>query len=132
MKGSYVLVIKNKKDQSIQIGKLGNLFFKKSFYAYIGSALNGIEQRVKRHLRENKKTHWHIDYLLKKTEVIDIFCKESKIREECKIANVFKQRLKPISSFGSSDCNCETHLFYGLFDDILFCCKIANLTFLPF
>lgn len=127
MKGSYVLIIENKKDQTIQVGKLGKIFFKKGFYAYVGSALNGLEQRINRHLRVNKKIHWHIDYLLSKTKVVDIFFIENKIKEECKIADNFKQKLKFIPKFGCSDCNCNSHLFYGSYKDISSCSRSSNL-----
>jgi len=42
MKGSYILLIKLDEDKDIQIGKLGNISFKKGYYAYVGSALNGL------------------------------------------------------------------------------------------
>jgi len=127
MKGSYVLVIKNKNNQTIHIGKLGKIFFKKGFYVYVGSALNGLEQRINRHLRENKKTHWHIDYLISKTEVVDVFFRQSKIKDECKIADNFKQKLKFIPNFGCSDCKCVSHLFYGSYEDITSCSRSSNL-----
>lgn len=111
MKGSYVLVIKNSKDQTIQIGKLGKIFFKKGCYAYVGSALNSLEGRINRHMRKDKKFHWHIDYLLDKTKIVDVFCKKSKRKEECEIANNFLD-LEFIKGFGCSDCKCKSHLFY--------------------
>lgn len=117
MKGSYVLIIRNKKDQYIQIGKLGKIFFKNGYYAYVGSALNSLEGRINRHLRENKKFHWHIDYLLSETEIVDVFYKESKIKEECEIAKNFSE-LESIKGFGCSDCKCKSHLFYGKYDKI--------------
>ena len=71
--------------------------------------------------------HWHIDYLLDKTKITDVFIKEGKVKEECEIANVFKEKLKPVFNFGCSDCNCYSHLFYGTLEDIFFCKEIANL-----
>ena len=65
MKGSYLLLIELKDKETIQIGKLGKIDFMKGFYVYIGSAINGLEQRINRHLRKEKKLHWHIDFLLK-------------------------------------------------------------------
>ena len=59
MKGSYILLIKQDENSNICIGSLGNIEFTSGYYAYIGSALNGISQRVNRHLRSNKKLHWH-------------------------------------------------------------------------
>ena len=126
MKGSYVLIIENKKDQNIYVGKLGNIFFKKGFYAYIGSALNSLEGRINRHKRKDKKFHWHIDYLLAKTEIVDVYYKQSSKKEECKIAGSFS-KLDFINGFGCSDCKCESHLFYGSYDDIKFCSKSSNL-----
>lgn len=113
MKGSYILVIELKKDKTIQIGTLGKIHFKKGFYAYVGSALNGLEQRINRHLRKIKKKHWHIDYFLDFAEVVDVFYKENETREECKIAKMLGNQLVSIPGFGSSDCRCKSHLFYG-------------------
>lgn len=113
MKGSYILVINLEIDKSIQIGKLGNIYFKKGFYTYIGSAQNGLKQRINRHLRSEKKYHWHIDYLLKHAKIEDIYSKESNQNEECIISKKFNEKFLSIPKFGCSDCNCISHLFYG-------------------
>ncbi|MCK5458958.1 MAG: GIY-YIG nuclease family protein [Thermoplasmatales archaeon] len=118
MKGSYLLVIKKENDSIIQIGKLGEIDFKKGYCLYVGSALNGLEQRIKRHLRSNKKTHWHIDYLLTQVKIIDVFYKENQLREECIIAKELEKQLDSIPGFGCSDCNCKSHLFYGKYKEI--------------
>lgn len=113
MKGSYVLIIWLKHDQEIEVGKLGRIFFKKGYYAYIGSALNGIEKRVERHLRKEKKIRWHIDYLLQYGEIVNVFIKESVKKEECEIAKKFTPYFLCIEKFGCSDCKCKSHLFYA-------------------
>jgi len=113
MKGSYILVIKLKEEKAIQIGKLGKIHFKMGFYVYVGSALNGLEQRINRHIRTNKKKHWHIDYFLDFAEIIGILYKESETREECNIAIELDKQLVSICGFGCSDCRCKSHLFYG-------------------
>jgi Uri superfamily endonuclease len=113
MKGSYILVIELKEDKTIQVGKLGRIHFKKGFYAYVGSALNGLEQRINRHLRKIKKKHWHIDYFLDFAEIIDVFYKENEAKEECKIAKMLEKQLVSIPGFGCSDCRCRSHLFFG-------------------
>lgn len=118
MKGSYILLIKLDKDKNIKIGKLGNIFFKKGYYAYVGSALNGLEQRINRHLRQEKKFHWHIDYLLQNAETVDIFYKLGNKKEECTLTNSLRD-LESVKSFGCSDCNCSSHLFFGSYSDIV-------------
>jgi endonuclease-3 len=113
MKGSYILFIKLDEDRLIEYGVKKKNYFKKGFYIYVGFAINSLENRIERHLRNNKKIHWHIDYLLNYGQMISIFYRESNNREECDIANLLKKRFLPISDFGSSDCKCKTHLFYG-------------------
>jgi len=118
MKGTYVLLIELDHDEKIQIGKLGLINFKSGFYVYVGSALNNLEKRVKRHLSSEKKIHWHIDYFLQNGIICDVFYKECSSRYECIIANEFKKHLTFIKDFGCSDCNCISHFFYGKREDI--------------
>ena len=86
MRGSYLLVAKLEKDRTIHVGKLGDIKFNRGLHVYVGSALNGLEQRIERYFRKNKKMHWHIDYLLKYAEIIDVFYKEKEVKEECGFA----------------------------------------------
>jgi Uri superfamily endonuclease len=113
MKGSYILVIELKENKTLQIGKLGKIFFKKGFYLYVGSALNGLEKRVQRHLKKDKKIHWHIDYLLRYAKIISVYYQESNKKEECIIAKKLANKLSSIPGFGCSDCKCDSHLFYN-------------------
>jgi len=83
MKGSYLLLIKLNDDKFIKYGIKKNYYFKKGFYIYVGSALNNLEKRIERHLRINKKKHWHIDYFLNYGNITNIFYKESNHKEEC-------------------------------------------------
>lgn len=119
MKGSYLLLIELKDKVTIQIGKLGKIDFMKGFYVYVGSAINGLESRINRHLREEKNIHWHIDFLLNSAEIINVFYKENSFKEECKISNEFKKKLQSVKNFGSSDCKCKSHLFYGTYEEIM-------------
>ena len=124
MKGSYCLIINVKKDTKIKIGKkLGVINFKKGYYVYVGSAMNSLEARVKRHLSDNKKKHWHIDYFLlnKNTEIEKVYTKESNEKLECKIAEKIIENEDSIANFGCSDCKCRSHLIY--FENS----KLANL-----
>ena len=113
MKGSYILLIEVKKNSRIRVGSLGRIPFKKGLYAYVGSAMNNLEARINRHLRKNKRTHWHVDYLLKNpnVKIRQIFYRESKKKEECEIVKKVSQCGEPIKGFGCSDCKCKSHLF---------------------
>ncbi len=113
MKGTYLLVMTLPHDTALSIGRHGRIHFQKGNYAYVGSALNGLEQRIARHLRNNKKTHWHIDYLLPFAEIVEIFYKENAQRDECRIAQVLDRTFEGIPGFGCSDCSCPSHLFFG-------------------
>ena len=61
----------------------------------------------------NKKIHWHIDYFLQQSKIIDVFYKEDQSRLECNIAQQFSKKLNFIPDFGCSDCRRKSHLFYG-------------------
>ena len=66
MKGTYCLIISMKKSEKLDIGHLHNMHkYRKGYYVYIGSAMNSLVARINRHLSDEKKLHWHIDYLLK-------------------------------------------------------------------
>jgi Uri superfamily endonuclease len=125
LKGVYVLVIQVYEDTSIDVGALGKLTFKKGLYAYVGSAQNNLEQRVKRHLRKGKRKFWHVDYFLddEATKVVEVFQQQADKAEECKIAGVIGERGEPIDGFGSSDCSCKSHLFrigdYGFLQEFM-------------
>lgn len=119
MNGVYLLVMALKKDTILQIGKLGRLRFKNGCYVYVGSAQSGLEQRLARHLRAEKKSHWHIDYFLASCNIQQVFYKETSKKEECSIAQLFKKNCDPIPGFGSSDCSCISHLFCSSTSEIL-------------
>ncbi|HIE34338.1 MAG TPA: GIY-YIG nuclease family protein [Candidatus Altiarchaeales archaeon] len=113
MKGVYALIIELDRNERIQTGKLGLIEFKSGFYAYVGSALNSIEGRIGRHIRNEKKLRWHIDYLLKKARVLSVIYAESIDKYECIIAKELSKRFPTIYGFGSTDCRCKSHLFFS-------------------
>lgn len=112
--GIYNLIIKLSKKKDIKIGQLGSFVFPKGYYVYTGSAQNGLEKRIKRHVSSNKKFHWHIDYLLAYAKVIKVLRYVGR-KDECKLNSVTEQSagsIQIVKKFGSSDCNCATHLYY--------------------
>jgi len=122
MKGTYIIVIFLKKHIQISIGALGLISFKKGYYLYIGSAMGDfgsstLINRVKRHISppENKKIHWHIDYFLnnQETSIVQLNLIPSRQKLECILAEeLISQSDGYIKKFGSSDCNCLSHLIY--------------------
>ena len=115
MKGTYCLIISMKKSEKLDIGHLHNMHrFKKGYYVYIGSAMNSLVPRLNRHLSDEKKMHWHIDYLLKSPDchIRDILFNISEERIECDLAESISKDGEEIPGFGCSDCSCSSHLIY--------------------
>jgi Uri superfamily endonuclease len=113
LKGIYALVIRLENDAAYNIGALGMISFKKGLYIYVGSAQTNLEERVRRHLRKEKRLFWHIDYLLgsNMAKAEKVFHMKGDKAAECVVANEVGKRGEPIMGFGSSDCNCKSHLF---------------------
>lgn len=113
--GTYTLVIALGVGLRLRIGKLGIHNFPPGYYVYVGSALGGLSCRLRRHLRSEKRLHWHIDYLLRQAAVAQIWYAMGPDRLECKW-NVILRNLPgaapSIPGFGASDCRCSSHLTY--------------------
>jgi Uri superfamily endonuclease len=93
---------------------LGALTLNPGLYAYVGSAQTNLEQRIKRHLRKEKRFFWHIDYLLSSdaAKVVKVLYKDAGKTEECAVANALSEKGVPVDGFGCSDCDCRSHLFH--------------------
>ncbi len=114
LKGTYCLLINLKDDSRIKVGRLGELDFKKGGYVYVGSALNSLEGRIKRHISSDKKLHWHVDYLLshEDSEIMDVVYTINGTKIECEVAEIISKKGRGVDNFGCSDCRCRSHLFY--------------------
>lgn len=112
--GAYLIIFQLNEDSLIEIGSLGKIEFKKGFYIYVGSGRRNLRERVKRHLtKKNKKKKWHIDYFSEKAELFKAITIVSSEKLECLLArDLLKIADNLILSFGSSDCECPSHLFY--------------------
>ena len=113
--GVYVLLIRLDRDASIEVGRLGSAQLKAGSYAYVGSAMGGLDGRIARHLRTEKRTHWHIDYLLEHATVTRVLEIETAERLECGLSRALAaldRSSTPVPGFGSSDCGCHAHLYY--------------------
>ncbi|MDR4505674.1 MAG: GIY-YIG nuclease family protein [Candidatus Scalindua sp.] len=113
--GIYHLIIKFPGKKVIKVGRLGAFLFPKGFYVYTGSAQVGLGKRVARHLSQEKKLHWHIDYLLQFGEIVDVLTIHGAKNRECVLSNQIALSLGGrviAEKFGSSDCKCRTHLYF--------------------
>ena len=117
MRGSYCLCISLNQPQAVEVGALGTITFEKGLYVYVGSALNSLDSRVRRHMRTSRgdyrAIHWHIDYLLRQegVEVVGVYVLLTGEREECRLAGELLKLGSPVRGFGCSDCRCVSHLY---------------------
>ncbi|RMH33380.1 MAG: GIY-YIG nuclease family protein [Nitrospirae bacterium] len=113
--GLYHLVLSLKTPQRLDVGSLGRKAFPMGYYVYTGSARRGLIQRLARHLRQEKKCHWHIDALTRVARVEEIVIDVSGTRTECQRHELVMQlpgARMIVPGFGSSDCRCPSHVAY--------------------
>ncbi|RAO98780.1 hypothetical protein PW5551_07605 [Petrotoga sp. 9PW.55.5.1] len=118
--GSYILLIKVKDDFEIDI-RHRKVLIKEGLYAYIGSAMKNLHQRVGRHLtfkEKQNKQHWHIDKILEKEEsqIIFVSMVPSLNRLEERISKKFSLSFDYIENFGSTDLRVKSNFY--IIDDI--------------
>ena len=118
-KGIYVIFMYISRDLNLRIGSLGAAVIQKGYYIYIGSAKGpgGLRARIERHLRKQKRIHWHIDYLTSTSECniyAIVYALTNKDLESVLSAKLLKEKkcFNPtIRGFGCSDKTSYTHLF---------------------
>ncbi|MGB5584592.1 MAG: GIY-YIG nuclease family protein [Gammaproteobacteria bacterium] len=114
--GTYLLLLECDKRIKVSIGKRGEMTAEPGFYVYVGSAYGpgGISARVRRHRKAATKPHWHIDYLRAVTKFLGAWCVHHTRCEHAWAQHLIQSgsATMPLTGFGSSDCNCTTHLFY--------------------
>ncbi len=113
--GCYQLLAHLDRAKTITIGKLGTFYFPAGYYVYTGSAMRGLQARLARHLSNEKRLYWHIDFLLEHCKIIRYAIRVSSIKQECELAVStlsMKGARAPVKGFGSSDCKCIAHLAY--------------------
>jgi Uri superfamily endonuclease len=115
--GTYALFLECKKSGPLRIGRLGVLELRRGFYVYLGSAFGtgGLASRIQHHRRMAISPHWHIDYLRAACDLVEVwFTTDAAPREHVWAKTVVRLpgACVPLPGFGSSDCRCETHLFF--------------------
>ena len=116
-KGTYLLLARLERPLEIQVGRLGTFAFATGWYAYAGSALGpgGLQARLARHARSDKRLHWHVDYLLQHAALEATWRTACPERLECDWATALQElpgaRIA-VTGFGASDCRCAAHLVF--------------------
>jgi Uri superfamily endonuclease len=115
--GTYALILKNRSKVTAQIGRWRRVTLEVGYYAYIGSAFGpgGVKARVSRHLRKEKRRHWHIDYLREFMRPVGVWYTHENQRLEHEWARWLSDMsgMSSIEKFGCSDCSCHSHLFFA-------------------
>jgi Uri superfamily endonuclease len=114
--GTYLLLLQADSPRRVNVGRLGVVEVRPGYYVYAGSAWGpgGLEARIARHRRTRKKLHWHIDYLRRWMRVVDVVQGPGLRCEHEWAARVgaWPGAQVVLAGFGSSDCDCPTHLYW--------------------
>ncbi len=111
--GAYILVVALDRPLDPALAcRSGSLV--PGLYAYCGSAYGpgGLAARLARHLRPDKRPHWHIDRLTAAGRILAAYAQPG--GSECALVEELRKLPEtriPLPGFGSSDCRrCPAHL----------------------
>jgi Uri superfamily endonuclease len=110
--GAYALLISLPSPLAVKAGAR-TASLAPGLYLYCGSARGpgGLAARIARHMRREKRAHWHVDQLTRDGEVFGAFVFPG--GDECAINATLDRLPTPLEGFGSSDCRrCRSHLRY--------------------
>ena len=115
--GTYVLLMRLARGQSLRVGRLGSRDFRRGWYLYVGSAFGpgGVSARCNHHRRISQRPRWHVDYLRQAAPLRAIwFCHAPEPLEHrwARVLSSAPEVSMPLSGFGASDCDCPSHLFH--------------------
>ncbi len=116
--GTYLLCFRIEESLRLPVGRLGEHLLTPGVYVYVGSAFGpgGLGARLRRHLRQEKRVHWHIDHLTVRAPVSGVIAVKW-ARLEARWAGRLCHHpaaSAPIQGFGAGDARsgeCKVHLF---------------------
>ena len=115
--GTYLLILHCTQRDDLRFGVRGRMRLQPGYYLYTGSAFGpgGLHARLGRHLAGNGKCRWHIDYLRQVTDPLGAwYVSDARVEHDWALTLAQLPGILPAQpGFGSSDCNCATHLFYS-------------------
>lgn len=115
--GTYALFIDLEREVQMQVGALGLCTFPRGTHVYAGSAMRGLRTRLARHVRREKRVHWHVDRLTTAggCQVLGAVVFTSPVHLECDIVGYLEEvkgaEVRP-PRFGASDHVCQGHLIW--------------------
>ena len=111
--GAYILLIGLTQPVAVTAKPFPGVTFQPGWYIYTGSANGpgGMRARVARHLRHDKRAHWHVDHLTREAKVTAVCFSGA---DECRLMDTLIAAAGftvPVPGFGSTDCQrCDSHL----------------------
>ena len=115
--GTYALILRSRSKATAHVGRRGPIELAIGYYIYVGSAFGpgGVQARVARHTREEKRRHWHIDYLREFVSLVGVWYTHDRRHLEHTWAQSLSSvnGITSIPKFGCSDCSCHSHLFFA-------------------
>jgi Uri superfamily endonuclease len=116
--GTYVLQLRSRGRRTIGIGRIGELTLLEGYYLYVGSAFGpgGLGARLGHHFEPSSRTHWHVDYLRRHTDLIGVWLGLHGTPQEHRWALAMSRGRGmqiQLPGFGASDCSCKSHLFFA-------------------
>jgi Uri superfamily endonuclease len=109
--GAYLLVVALPAPLTFTLPQRPETTLAPGRYLYAGSACGpgGLRARLARHMRAEKKPHWHIDRLTEAGTVEGAWVVPG--CDECSLIASLAALPVPLPGFGSSDCRrCSSHL----------------------
>ncbi len=112
---SYALLLHVRRRVSMFAGSLGWVSLPSGYYFYVGSARRCLSSRLARHMRRQKKRHWHVDHLTSAPGVQALGAIVAPASGECELVQRLRDQhgcVPAIAGFGASDCvrHCGGHL----------------------
>ncbi len=111
--GAYLLVITLPAPLNVTLPHRPAATLPPGRYLYAGSARGpgGLRARLARHMRAEKKPHWHIDRLTEAGTVEGAWAFPG--GDECALITALASLPVPLPGFGSTDCRiCTSHLLW--------------------
>ncbi len=127
--GTYALFLHVEEELRMRVGALGLCSFPRGVHVYAGSAMRGLRARLARHVRREKRVHWHVDRLTTAAgcRVLGAVVFTSPVLRECDIIGSLEciESIESIEAvdgidgaevrpprFGASDHGCRGHLIW--------------------